>query len=210
MKKIDEFISSDQAGHLTGMGLLLPTFYDKTRNKTRAEKKEFVKGLFTGYPYMLISNYHKWLFEGDKNVKNYDEFMKSRQPDTIAKVIPLLDMYFDETNKYPYQQKVDAMTGLFTELPYTILGNYHKWLYTGTKDAKDFQGFIDATKTTAVSILGGVILKAYYNQEKPLAPVEKAEIMIFFAAMFPYIFLRKYFVWLFGVDKDTLPPGATL
>lgn len=211
MKKIAEFICNDQPGHMVMTGGAVKKYFDPAITMTAQERKEYVKGLLTVYPYMFLGNYHKWLFEGESNAKDTQEFMKADQPGIIAKVAPVLDDWYDEKSAVPYDEKVAAKIGLFMDIPFIVLGNYHKWLYSGEKDAKDFQEFINTTKPALTSVLGGIVLKAYYDKTNPLSVAEKTQIMLFFATEYPHILLRKYYTWLFGEAKMEMhggPPPA--
>lgn len=207
MKKIAEFICSDQPGHIILTGGAIKKYFDPAVKMTAQERKDYVKGLLSVYPYMFLGNYYKWLFEGETSPKNYQEFMSADQPVVAAQVMPVLDTWYDEKSKVRYEDKVKAKTGLFMDIPFTILGNFHKWLYTGTKDAKDFQDFVQQTKPALTSVLGGIVLKAYYDKKNPLSAAGKTQIMLFFGTEYAHILIRKYYTWLFGEEKLNMPPG---
>lgn len=205
MKKIAEFICRDQPGHIILTGGAIRKYFDSTVTLIAEERKDYVLGLFTVYPYMFLGNYHKWLFAGETCPKNYQEFMRTDQPGIISQVVPILDTWYDEKSPLPYNEKVKAKISLFTDVPFLILGAYHNWLYNGGPEAKDFQDFVQDTKPALTSVLGKIVLKAYYDLENPLSPSEKTEIMLFFGTEYAHILLRKYYTWLFGEDKSGLP-----
>lgn len=207
MKKVDDFIRNDMPGHVALTGAAIRKYFDPAVKMTGEERRDYTKGLFTVYPYMMLANYHNWFFEGAEGAKNPKSFMESHQPVIIARATPVLEKWYNGKDPTPYAEKVQAKIDLFMEIPYDILGGYHKWVYSGKEDVKDFQEFIDTTRETFTSILGGVVLKAYYDREKPMTAAAKTEVMLFFATQFPYMFLRRYYIWLFGEEMPVLPGG---
>ena len=205
MKKIAEFICSDQPGHIILTGGAIKKYFDPAVKMTAQERKDYVKGLLSVYPYMFLGNYYKWLFEGETAPKDYQVFMTADQPAIASKVVPVLDAWFDEKSKVKYEDKAKDMIGLFTDIPFLVLGNFHKWLYTGTKGAKDYQEFLQQTKPALTSVLGGIVLKAYYDKSKSLSAAEKTQIMLFFGTEYAQILIRKYYTWLFGEEKINFP-----
>lgn len=205
MKKIAEFICSDQPGHIIMTGGSIKKYFDPAVKMTAQERNEYVKGLMTVYPYMFLSNYYRWLYEGEKAPKDYQEFMKADQPGVVVQAVPILDAWYDEKSKVPYEDRVKNKIGLIMDIPFLILGNFHRWLYAGTKDAKDYQDFIKQTKPSLTSVLGGIVLKAYYDKSKPLSAAEKTQVMLFIGTEYGHILIRKYYTWLFGEEKIVMP-----
>jgi len=203
MKKIAEFIFNDQPGHIILTGGGIKKYFDPKAKMTTQEKKEYFKGLISMYPYMFLGNYNNWLFDG-KSPKNYEEFLKADQPATAAKVTPAIEAWYDEKSSLSYEERVKGKIGLFLDIPLLVLGSYHAWLYKGEKGAKDFKEFVQQTRPLT-SVLGNVVLKAYYDTKNPLSVPEKTQVMLFLGTEYAQILIRKYYTWVFGEEKITMP-----
>lgn len=203
MKKVDEFISKDQYGHVILTGGAVKEYFDENHPKTNAEKMDYIKGLMTVYPYIMLGNYHKWYFEDTKDTKDYQEFLASSQPKLSEKVLPILQKCYGASPISPEVRAAD-MTHLFTSIPYIILEDYYHWI--DIKNGADFNEF-KLENTPFSNVQGEVLLKAYYSTEPLLKTPEKCEIMIFFATQIPYMMLKRFYDWVYGVDMTGLPGG---
>jgi hypothetical protein len=205
MKKIADYIHKDQPGQIAFTGPGVKKYEDPAGNMTAKEKKEWSMGMLTSYPFRFLEFYYMWLSEGNPNPKKYEDFQKAELPGITAQVAKVFDAWYDEKSREEYEDKVKAKIPLYIDIPFEVLGKFHKWLYTGTKEYKDFADFERQTKPGLASFLGDVVLKAYYDKANPLPISAKTEIMLYFTTEYPHVLIRKYYTWLFGEDMTSIP-----
>ncbi len=207
MKKISEFISSDMFGHIGMSGPDIVKFFDPKAAMTTEEKLAYAKGIICTYPYMMTGNYYRWKFEGEHVPHSYKEFMDTSMPALQGRVFPMLEKCFNDAKPVSAKERAEIMVPIFTDIvPFHILLGFYNYMYGDSKNAKDIKEWVDSVRPTMISLLGGVVLKAVYDETTPMDYLAKTEVFMYIATRMPYDLLKKYHDWHFGAEVVTMPP----
>jgi len=210
MKKIREFIGSDMFNHIAMSGPDIANFFDPSVVQSAEEKLSYAKGIICVYPYMMLGNYCSWKFGDEPAPRNYEEFKNDSMPALQKKIFPMLEKCFNDSRPITGTERAEIMIPIFTDIvPFHVLPGFYNYMYGNTKGAKDIREWVDANRPTMISLLGGVILKAVYDETKPMDYHAKTEVFLFIATRMPYLLLKKYYDWHFGAEVVEMgpPPG---
>lgn len=211
MKKIRDFIAQDMFNHMAMSGPDIAEFFSPESGQTAEQKLAYAKGIICTYPHILMGNYCDWKFADEAAPHDYAVFMKSSLPALQGKVFPLLEKCFDDEKPVSGAERTEIMISILTDIvPFHVLTGFYNFMYGGSEGAKDIRELVDVIRPTLISLMGDIILKAVYDDSKPVDYRVKTEVFSYIATRMPYDLLKKYYDWHFGAEVVELgpPPGA--
>lgn len=202
MKSVRDYIAQDMWGHILMSGPDIRGYITGQMYPTPQEQHNYCQGIFTMFPHMMLGNFSRWLWE-EGAPKDYQAFMTPSVQALQDKVFPVLEAAFQPG--LTQLRRGELLIPLLTQvIPKHILTGFYDYMFAGQKDYQDISTFWPTVEP--ILQLTARMLKAAYDPSAEMSPEEKAELFLFVGTRYPYLLLKRWYDWQFGVEKMEMPP----
>ncbi len=201
MKSVRDYLAQDMWGHILMSGEAVKGCVTGTTCKTAQEKHEYCQGILTMFPHMMLGNFARWFWD-QGTPKDYNAFMEPSVQALQSKVFPVLEQYF--LGNLSEKEKGALLIPLLTDvIPRHVLSGFYDYMFAGSTEYKDIAEFWP-TVEPLLKLTAKELELAYSGA---LTLEEKAELFLFVGTRYPFLLVKRWYDWQFGVEKMEPPPG---
>lgn len=201
MKSVRDYLAQDMWGHILMSGEAVKGCVTGATCKTPQEQHEYCQGILTMFPHMMLGNFSRWFWDQGAP-KDYSAFMEPSAQALQSKVFPALEQYF--LGNLSEQEKGALLIPLLTDvIPKHVLSGFYDYMFAGSPDYKDIAEFWP-TVEPFLTLTAKELALAYNGS---LSLEEKAELFLFVGTRYPFLLVKRWYDWQFGVEQMAPPPG---
>lgn len=204
MKSVREYVLPDMWNHNLMSGGEIRALVEGTKYTTPEEQLDYLRGIITMFPHMLLANFSRWMWEGSEPPKPYEAFMDASVQSLQSQVFPVLEEYWNSVTPVPFADRGEKMVPILTDLvPKHVLTGFYDYMFTGSDSYKDISEFWTQVQPL-LNVTAKSLAATYADTEMDVK--ERAEVFLFIGARMPFLILKRWYDWQFGPDKMDFPP----
>ena len=201
-KSIHDFVLDDMWNHNLMSGDEIKGCVTGEKFATPDEKLGYCQGIFCTFPHMMLNNFSRWMWP-EGTPKDYQAFMEQSLKPLQEKVFPELEAYFK--GNLALGERAQLMAVLLTRvIPQHILTGFYNYMFEGAEDFKDIADFWKEVQPL-LEMTAELTRSSYV-----LSTDGRAEAFLYLGARYPFLLLKRWYDWQFGLDKLEMgpPPGG--